>query len=225
MTLANIILIESSRASAPSFAPALEKKGYSVDIYHKIEPAIKAAEADPPEVVILDAASMRTSGTRMCRAIRTKIDGLPIILVSPKNSEPDPSNGASVTLIHPFTPRKLLNRVARLLPGDESYMLEVGPIRLNLAQRKVFAQGKESRLTPKQTKLLEAFMLNPGRLLTRKTLIKQIWQTDYFGDTRTLDVHMSWLRGAIEEDPSKPKYLKTIRGMGYRLDIHDLQKK
>jgi DNA-binding response OmpR family regulator len=96
---------------------------------------------------------------------------------------------------------------------------------LNLAQRKVFAQGKESRLTPKQTKLLEAFMLNPGRLLTRKTLIKQIWQTDYFGDTRTLDVHMSWLRGAIEEDPSKPKYLKTIRGMGYRLDIHDLQKK
>jgi DNA-binding response OmpR family regulator len=115
MTLANIILIESSRASAPSFAPALEKKGYSVDIYHKIEPAIKAAEADPPEVVILDAASMRTSGTRMCRAIRTKIDGLPIILVSPKNSEPDPSNGASVTLIHPFTPRKLLNRVARLL--------------------------------------------------------------------------------------------------------------
>jgi DNA-binding response OmpR family regulator len=225
MTLANIILIESSRASAPSFAPALEKKGYSVDIYHKIEPAIKAAEADPPEVVILDAASMRTSGTRMCRAIRTKLDGLPIILVSPKNSEPDPSNGASVTLIHPFTPRKLLNRVARLLPGDESYMLEVGPIRLNLAQRKVFAQGKESRLTPKQTKLLEAFMLNPGRLLTRKTLIKQIWQTDYFGDTRTLDVHMSWLRGAIEEDPSKPKYLKTIRGMGYRLDIHDLQKK
>jgi DNA-binding response OmpR family regulator len=224
MTLANIILIESSRTSAPSFAPALEKKGYSVNIYHKIEPAIKAAEAEPPEVVILDAASMRTSGTRMCRAIRTKIDGLPIILVSPENSEPDPGNGASVTLVHPFTPRKLLNRVARLLPGDESYMLEVGPIRLNLAQRKVFAAGKESRLTPKQTKLLEAFMLNPGRLLTRKSLIKQIWQTDYFGDTRTLDVHMSWLRAAIEEDPSSPKFLKTIRGMGYRLDIHEINK-
>jgi DNA-binding response OmpR family regulator len=220
MTLANILLIESSRASAPSFASALEKKGYSVEIHHKIDPAIKAAEEEPPDVLILDAASMRTSGTRMCRTMRTKLDGLPIILVSPENSNPDPGNGASITLVHPFTPRKLLNRVARLLPGDESYMLEVGPIQLNLAQRKVFVHGKESRLTPKQTKLLEIFMLNPGRLLTRKSLIKQIWQTDYLGDTRTLDVHMSWLRSAVEEDPSKPKLLRTIRGMGYRLDIH-----
>ncbi len=219
MTLANILLIESNRASAPSFVSALEKKGYSVDIYHKVDLAIKAAEEEPPDVVILDAASMRTSGTRMCRAIRTKLDGLPIILVSPENSVPDPGNGASITLIHPFTARKLLNRVARLLPGDESYMLEVGPIRLNLAQRKVFVYGKESRLTPKQTKLLEVFMLNPGRLLTRKSLIKQIWQTDYIGDTRTLDVHMSWLRSAVEKDPSKPQLLRTIRGMGYRLDI------
>jgi DNA-binding response OmpR family regulator len=225
MTLANILLIESHRASAPSFAPALEKKGYSVDIYHQIDPAIEAAESDPPDVVILDAASMRTSGTRMCRSIRVKIDGLPIILVSPENSVPDPGNGASITLVHPFTPRKLLNRVARLLPGDESYMLEVGPIRLNLAQRKVFVHGKESRLTPKQTKLLEMFMLNPGRLLTRKSLIKQIWQTDYIGDTRTLDVHMSWLRSAVEQDPTKPQLLKTIRGMGYRLDIQQALKR
>ena len=220
MTIANILLIESDRASIPSFASALEKKGYSVDIYHTIEPALNAAETFPPDVVILDAASMRTSGTRMCRIIRSKLDGLPIILVSPEYSETDPGNGASITLIQPFTPRKLLNRVARLLPGDESFILEVGPIRLNLAQRKVFVSGKESRLTPKQTKLLELFMLNPGRLLTRKSLIKQIWQTDYIGDTRTLDVHMSWLRNAVEQDPSKPQLLKTIRGMGYRLDIH-----
>jgi DNA-binding response OmpR family regulator len=219
MTSANILLIESSRASVPSYASALEKKGYSVEIHHKVDPAIKAAQSEPPDIVILDAASMRTSGTRMCRVIRTKLNGLPIILVSPKNSEPDPSNGASITLVHPFTPRKLLNRVARLLPGDDSYMLEVGPIRLNLAQRKVLVYGKESRLTPKQTKLLEVFMLNPGRLLTRKSLIKQVWQTDYIGDTRTLDVHMSWLRSAVEKDSSRPKLLRTIRGMGYRLDI------
>jgi DNA-binding response OmpR family regulator len=219
MTIANILLVESNRASAPSFTSALEKKGYSVDIYHKIDPAIKAAKEEPPDVLILDAASMRTSGTRMCRTMRTKLEGLPIILVSPEDAQPDPGNGASITLIHPFTPRKLLNRVARLLPGDESYMLKVGPIRLNLAQRKVFVHGKESRLTPKQTKLLELFMLNPGRLLTRKSLIKQIWQTDYLGDTRTLDVHMSWLRSAVEKDPSKPQLLRTIRGMGYRLDI------
>jgi DNA-binding response OmpR family regulator len=222
MTLANVVLIESNRASAPSFASALDKKGYSVEIHHKVDTALEAAEGNPPDIIVLDAASMRTSGTRMCRAIRAQLDGLPIILVSPENSLPDPGNGASLTLVHPFTPRKLLNRIARLLPGDESYMLEVGPIRLNLAQRKVFTENKESRLTPKQAKLLEMFMLNPGRLLTRKSIIKQIWHTDYIGDTRTLDVHMSWLRRAIEPEPTQPQLLKTIRGMGYRFDPPDI---
>ena len=157
----------------------------------------------------------------MSRIVRSQLNGLPIILVSPAGSNPDPGNGASMTLIHPFTPRKLLNRIARLLPGDDSYMIEVGPIRLNLAQRKVFSYDKEARLTPKEAKLLEVFILNPGRLLTRKALIREVWHTDYTGDTRTLDVHMSWLRQAIEPDSTRPIFLKTIRGMGYRFDLPD----
>lgn len=219
MSIANILLIESSRTTAPSFAPALEKKGYSVHIHHKVDKALRVASKTAPDIVVLDAASMRTSGTRMCRAVRARLDGLPIILVSPEGSRPDPGNGASMTLVHPFTPRKLLNRIARLLPGDESFVVEVGPIRLNLAQRKVFSYDKEARLTPKEAKLLEMFILNPGRLLTRKALIREVWHTDYTGDTRTLDVHMSWLRRAIEPDPTKPRFLKTIRGMGYRFDL------
>ncbi|HKZ55884.1 MAG TPA: winged helix-turn-helix domain-containing protein, partial [Anaerolineales bacterium] len=103
--------------------------------------------------------------------------------------------------------------------GDESYNLDAGPIHLNLAQRKVWCLSKEARLTPKQAKLLEVFMHNVGRLMTRKTLIRHVWLTDYTGDTRTLDVHMSWLRRALEPDPSQPRFLKTIRGMGYRLDV------
>jgi DNA-binding response OmpR family regulator len=221
MAIANVLLIESSRTSVPSFAPALEKKGYSVDIFHKLDKALRAASKNPPDIVVLDAASMRTSGTRMSRAVRARLDGLPIILVSPQGSRTDPGNGASMTLVHPFTPRKLLNRIARLLPGDESYVVEIGPIRLNLAQRKVFSYGKEARLTPKEAKLLEMFILNPGRLLTRKALIREVWYTDYIGDTRTLDVHMSWLRRAIEPDPNHPIFLKTIRGMGYRFDLPD----
>jgi len=221
MAIANIILIESSRTSVPSFAPALEKKGYSVDIFHKLDKALRVAAKSPPDIIVLDAASMRTSGTRMSRAVRARLDGLPIILVSPQGSRPDPGNGASMTLVHPFTPRKLLNRIARLLPGDESYVVEIGPIRLNIAQRKVFSYGVEARLTPKEAKLLEMFILNPGRLLTRKALIREVWFTDYTGDTRTLDVHMSWLRRAIEPDPNHPIFLKTIRGMGYRFDLPD----
>lgn len=221
MTSANILLIESDRASAPSFAPSLEKKGYEVKIRHKMENALAKANKDDPDLVVLDAASMRTPGTRLCRRLREKIDGTPIILVSPEGTQPEPGSGASLILIHPFTARKLLNRVARMVPGDERYNLEVGPLKLNLAQRKVQCFSRESRLTPKQSKLLEVFMKNPGRLLTRKTLIQRVWHTDYTGDTRTLDVHISWLRRAIEPDPKQPTLIRTIRGMGYRMDLPD----
>ena len=219
MTIANILLIESGRPSAPSFASALEKKGFEVKVHHKVAAGIRAAAREHPDVLILDAASMRTSGSRMSRTARASLDGVPIIVISPDGTEPDPGNGSYVTLVQPFTPRKLVNRVHRLLPGDERYVLEVGPVKLNLAQRKVRVNGRDARLTPKQAKLLELFMHNPGKLLTRKKLIREVWLTDYTGDTRTLDVHMSWLRHAIEPNPSKPIYLRTIRGMGYRFDL------
>lgn len=219
MTTARILLIESARASAPSFAPALVKKGYAVVTYRKLDAALKEAEARYPDMVVLDAASMQTSGARMCRTLRARLDGIPIILVAPEGTEVDPGCGSTQTLIQPFTARKLLNQVARILPGDEKYNLVVGSIQLNLAQRKVRHSGREVRLTPKQAKLLELFMLSPGRLFTRKSLIREVWHTDYTGDTRTLDVHMSWLRRAIEDDPRRPRLLKTIRGIGYRLDV------
>jgi DNA-binding response OmpR family regulator len=219
MTSGDILLIESRRPSAPSFLSALEKKGFSVNVNHSVDKAIESANKDRPDLVILDAASMRTSGTRMCRTARAGLDGVPIILITPEDARPDPKTGSSVTLVHPFTPRKLVNRVLRLLPGDERYTLQAGPIRLNLAQRKVQCGKKEARLTPKQAKLLELFIQNHGRMLTRKQLIRDVWLTDYTGDTRTLDVHMSWLRKAVEADPKRPKFLKTIRGLGYRLDI------
>jgi DNA-binding response OmpR family regulator len=216
--VAKIFLIESGRVNTQSFAPALEKKGYSVTVHHKLNNALEASKKKKPDFVVLDAASMRTSGTRMCRNLRTAMPKVPVILVAPAGSDEDASSGASLTLVHPFTSRKLINRITRMLPGDESYVLEVAPIKLNLAQRKVFSAGKETRLTPKQSKLLEVFLLNPNRLLTRKALIRLVWHTDYTGDTRTLDVHMSWLRQAVEKDPSSPVLLKTIRGMGYRFD-------
>jgi DNA-binding response OmpR family regulator len=219
MSTANILLIESRRASAPSYAPALERKGYEVKVAHRVDGSLNGVSPSKPDLVILDAASMQTSGTRMCRSTRSMLGGIPIILVAPKGTSPDLGCGANVTLIHPFTPRKLLNRVARLLPADERFALVAGQIRLNMAQRTVRSHGRESRLTPKQAKLLEVFMHAPGQLMTRETLIRQVWHTDYTGDTRTLDVHMSWLRRAIEPDPSHPRYIKTIRGMGYRLDV------
>jgi DNA-binding response OmpR family regulator len=219
MGMAKILLIESRRASAPSYAPALEKKGYRVVIHHKIESAVSSAEREAPDLIVLDAASMQASGARLTRNVRAGLNGVPILLVSPRGSNPGRTSGATAILVQPFTPRKLINRVARLIPGDSRFSLEAGPIKLNLAQRTVRCLGREARLTPKQAKLLEVFLHNPERLLTREALIRQVWHTDYTGDTRTLDVHMSWLRHALEPNPKRPRFLKTLRGMGYRLDL------
>ena len=219
MASAKVLLLESDRTSAPSFAPAMEKRGYAVTVEHNAQAAVKRVQALSPDIVVLDAASLKTSGARICRQLRASTNGTPILLVADKKNLPDANCGATATLALPFTPRKLLNSVSRLLPGDDSASLQVGPIRLNLAQRRVTCGDREERVTPKQAKLLEMLMRAPGQLLTRKQIIKHVWDTDYTGDTRTLDVHVSWLRSVIEPNPQKPRYIKTLRGQGYLLDL------
>jgi DNA-binding response OmpR family regulator len=219
MANAKVLLLESERANAPAYAPALEKRGYSLTIERTAKSALRRSQHLDPDIVVLNAASLKTSGARICRQMRASLNGTPILLIADKKNVPDANCGASATLVAPFTPRKLLNGVARLLPGDDSASLQVGPIKLNLAQRRIACGGREERVTPKQAKLLEMFLRAPGQLLTRKAIIKYVWDTDYTGDTRTLDVHMSWLRSVIEPNPRKPRYLKTLRGQGYRLDV------
>jgi DNA-binding response OmpR family regulator len=221
MTGATVLLVESDKASAPSFAPALEKRGYNLTVAHSTADALSKVNGSLPEVVVVDAASLKTSGTRMCRDLRKTMSDVRILLVVDKRTQLDENNGADLTLQHPFTPRKLLNGVNRLMPAGDGAALQVGPIKLNLAQRKVKCGAREERLTPKQSKLLEVLMRHAGEVVSRKTLIKQVWDTDYTGDTRTLDVHISWLRSVIEANPLKPRYLKTLRGQGYRLDAAD----
>jgi DNA-binding response OmpR family regulator len=124
-----------------------------------------------------------------------------------------------VVLHLPFTARKLLNRIIPLLPADETQILHAGPIRLNLRLKKVRCKGREARLTPRLVRLLQILMEHSGEMLRREDLFREVWNTAYVGDTRTLDVHISWLREAIEEDPRRPRFIKTVRGVGYRLDI------
>jgi len=219
MATANILLLESERTSTPDFRAALEKRGYTVLVEHTSRATLKATRTVEPDLVVLDAASLKTSGTRICRQLRATLDGTPILLIVDKKNQPDPTNGATVTLQLPFTSRKLVNSVSRLLPGDESGYVQVGPIKLNLAQKRIVSGGKEKRVTPKQARLMEMFVRAPGQLLTRKEIIKHVWDTDYTGDTRTLDVHMSWLRSVLEPNPRHPRYLKTVRGQGYILDL------
>jgi len=158
--------------------------------------------------------------------MRDTLNGVPIIHIrSDKHAVGDEKAGpGDISLDMPFTARKLHNRVLRLLPDDSDEELSQGPVKLDLRHRVVRAHGKEKRLTPKCAGLLEQFMRHPGETLDRSFLMKKVWDTDYVGDTRTLDVHVRWLRERIEEDPSSPQYLRTVRGVGYRFGVPDENK-
>ncbi len=126
---------------------------------------------------------------------------------------------ADAILTLPFTAQKLINRIRHLLPGDGKTSLHAGAIHLDIDKRMVRCQGRQARLTPHLVNLLKAFIERPGEVIERNELFSKVWETNYTDDTRTLDVHISWLRQAIEANPQKPLFLKTIRGVGYRLDV------
>jgi DNA-binding response OmpR family regulator len=164
-------------------------------------------------LVVVNAASMRSSGKRICNEIREKSAELPIVLITSPEHKASGVASANVILELPFTSRKLLNRITPLLPGDGKNTLHVGFIRLDLELKRVRCLGREARLTPRLCRLLQVLLLHAGQ-----KLFSEVWDTQYTVDTRTLDVHISWLREAIEENPRQPQFLKTIRGVGYRLD-------
>jgi DNA-binding response OmpR family regulator len=217
--MVRILWIEGKRAEGPSFIPNLRKKGYTVEIVSTGDAALNRLMRIDPDLAVVNAASLRTSGKRICRSLRDRMNGLPIVLIA-SEGQPAPSDScANVVLTLPFTYRKLLNRIVPLLPGDGTHMLHVGPIRLDVEHKRVRCQGREARLTPRLVHILRILMQHPGEVLDRGVLFRQVWDTQYTVDMRTLDVHLSWLRRALEQDPRNPQFLKTIRGVGYRLDI------
>jgi len=218
MTDATILIIEGRHAEIPSFATDLQKKGFDVVSAKSGKDAISKLKKVSPHLVVVNAASLRSSGIRICQSLREKQEKLPIILILEKGKEVS-KDAADVILNLPFTVQKLSNRIKPLLPGDGNNILQVGSIRLDVERRRVRSLGKNAKLTPRLVALLEILMEHHGEVVEREHLFKQVWETDYTGDTRTLDVHISWLRRAIELDPLKPKFLKTIRGVGYRLDV------
>jgi len=218
MMQAKILCLEGKHTSSPNFASALRKKGYLVEAVTTGKAALKSLESITPEVVVVNAASMRTSGARICQSLRESGDSLPIILISQAEEVPEDAPVNEI-LILPFTVRKLENRIKPLLPLESDKILKAGALQLDLEHHQFRCQDREARLTPRLSSLLEMLMRRPNEVITREDLFRKIWETDFIEDTRTLDVHISWLRRAIEENPRKPKYLKTLRGVGYRLDV------
>jgi len=214
-----ILWIEGRWSGSQDFVSLLRKKGFLIQTTSTGKQAIAMAEGDRYDLLIVNAASMRTSGARIVKSVNEKYPELPIILIcGPDRIATGVEDYTGYVLILDFTTRKLVNRIMKLLPGDEKRMIHQGPIIVDPDRSLVSYNGQRTTLTPRLMALLMLLIENSGEVITRDSLFQQVWKTTYTGDTRTLDVHISWLRRAIEKDPRNPEVLVTIRGVGYKLN-------
>jgi two-component system, OmpR family, response regulator RegX3 len=221
-----ILIVEDEESLADSVRYNLEREGYVVTVAVDGRRALERFRAEPPALVILDLMLPEVSGLDLCRAIRAESD-VPIIMVTAKDSEADKVTGlelgADDYVTKPFSVRELVSRVRALLRRTRMQAGEIhedvlggGPVEMDIVRHEVRVGGEAVPLPPKEFELLETFLRRRGRLLTRDFLIEEVWGADYFGDTKTLDVHVKRLRKKIEEDPHHPVHLLTVRGLGYK---------
>jgi DNA-binding response OmpR family regulator len=213
-----IILIEGKQTDHPSFFLNLQKKGYNVEIASTGNAALDKIREDRPMLVLIDAASLRTTCNRIVYRIKQRNPDLPVILIiddTLKNRKI--SNKCDLVMTLPFTVQKLVNRIKLFAPSNSDCIRNVGDITLDKSKRSISVDNRYTLVTPRVVKLLEVLMDNVGKVVSRKDLFRKIWDTDYFDDMRSLDVHMQWLRKAIEVDPKNPQIITTIRGIGYSL--------
>jgi two-component system response regulator RegX3 len=222
--LNHILLIEDEPGIAEPLVYQLEKAGYSVEWSVNGTEGLERFLAKGADLVLLDLMLPGMSGEDVCREIRRSSD-VPVIMLTAKDDEVDKvvglEIGADDYVTKPFSTRELTARIKAVLrrrgtsvSSDEVFV--AGDIRLDPDRREVIIRGEQVHFPKKEFDLLELLMENSGRVLTRETLIDRIWGSDYFGDMRTLDVHIKRLRAKTESDPGDPKHLLTVRGVGYR---------
>ncbi len=214
-----VFLIEKKAQIRSAYYEGLTRKGYKVVYASNGSQAVKQIEEEEKiDLIILNAASFYSNGGGIIRNIKLANPSIPVLLILPENRESDNSQ-ADVVLSLPFTLQKLLNRMKPLLPTKKKDVFKAGMLQLDTRDRIVRFQGKQVRLTPRLMMLLQLLMEKAGEVIEREELFRKVWETEYVEDTRSLDVHISWLREALELDPRHPRLIKTIRGVGYRLDL------
>jgi len=203
-----------------SAGPLLERHGYRVVWVQTAKQALERVTSERPALVVIDAPSLVANAEKLCQEVK-RIKDIPVLMLGDQeardNGKPERlyTGCADEFLPRPLRARRLLLRVAKLLPEGLATELCCGDLVFRPADRILRKRDKEIYLNPKLSRLLQLFMQHPGEVLTRRMLMQQVWDTDYIGDTRTLDVHIRWLRMAIEDNPTMPVYLQTVRGQGY----------
>jgi two-component system response regulator RegX3 len=221
-----VLIVEDEPSLAESIEYTLEREGFSPIVAADGTVAVERFRAERPSLVLLDLMLPSLSGLDVCRIIRAE-STVPIVILTAKGAESDKvaglELGADDYVTKPFSMRELVSRVraqlrrAGMAAGDgEVELLSGGDVVMDVPRHEVRVDGTLVTLPPKEFELLEAFLLRKGRLLTRDFLIEEVWGADYYGDTRTLDVHVKRLRQKIETDPHHPEHLVTVRGLGYR---------
>ena len=232
--MTRILVVEDEESYSDALAYMLGKEGFDVAVANTGPDALTQFDKTGADIVLLDLMLPGLPGTEVCRRIRAT-SNVPVIMVSAKDAEVDKvvglELGADDYVTKPYSPRELVARIRAVLRRGQDNdttpltgtsgppsTLEAGPVRMDVDRHVVTVNGGDTKLPLKEFELLEMFLRNPGRVLTRGQLIERVWGADYVGDTKTLDVHVKRLRAKIEPDPATPSYLVTVRGLGYKLD-------
>jgi two-component system, OmpR family, response regulator RegX3 len=222
-----VLVVEDEESFSDALSYMLRKEGYEVSVAASGQEALGEFDRSGADLVLLDLMLPGIPGTEVCRQIRQR-SNVPVIMVTAKDSEVDKvvglEIGADDYVTKPFSSRELIARIRAVLRrGVDSTelvtsVLEAGPVRMDVERHVVSVNGESVRLPLKEFELLEILLRNAGRVLTRGQLIDRVWGADYVGDTKTLDVHVKRLRSKLEPDPAEPKYLLTVRGLGYKFE-------
>ncbi len=220
-----ILIVDDERLIVDSVRYGLETQGYAIVAAYDGLGALELAQSEKPDLVLLDVQLPRKDGWSVCRALR-ETSRVPIIMLTARSDEADKvlglELGADDYLAKPFSMGELRARVRAALRRATEYSepvqhkLTIGEVTLDLGGHQVICRGQRLELTRKEYDLLRVLMSRAGKVTKRNDLIDQVWNTDWVGDTRTLDVHIRWLRQKIEPDPSHPCYIHTVRGVGFR---------
>lgn len=226
--MSTILLVEDDPTLSETLRYNLEREGYTVLLATDGVTGLEYARRDHPDMVVLDIMLPRLDGFSVCRILR-KESAVPILMLTARQDEVDRiaglELGADDYVGKPFSLGELLARVRAILrradrrPDGDREVLDAGALRVDTGSRRVWRAGGEVNLSQKEFDLLTCLVRNRGMALSRDVLLERVWGFDFLGDSRTVDVHIRWLREKVEPDPGKPVYIQTVRGVGYRFEV------